>query len=145
MIGKYEYSIRIAFMSLVLCGLFYVAILEGTECFLLCHLVSFLKHHYRWNYPFNVRQDTGLPNSIDDFYGDIRMSKRNKIINVRLPEVFFFSDDPWYTTLNVLGVEKLRRIFFSPVGYAKLCLYCKGISVQRGAIYSPMVNFINFC
>lgn len=58
---------------------------------------------------------------------------------------FFFSDDPWYTTLNVLGVEKLRRIFFSPVGYAKWCLYCKGISVQRGPIYSPMVNFINFC
>lgn len=74
------------------------------------------------------------------------MSKRSKIINVTLPEVFFFffSDDPWYTTLNVLGVEKLRRIFFSPVGYAKWCLYCKGISVQRGPIYSPMVILSTF-
>lgn len=75
MIGKYEYSVGIAFMSLVLCSLFYAAILKGTECFLPWHLVLFLYTIIIGAPILMADYDIGLPNSLDDFYGDIRMSK----------------------------------------------------------------------
>lgn len=69
--------------------------------------------------------DIDLPNSLDDFYGDNRMSKGS---NFMLDYQNFFPDDSCYITLNMLGIENWR-IFISPVEYTRWYLHFKEISV----------------